>query len=216
MPENKLFRNALTQGDCPSLDDLQAFLDRRADIIPILAQHLEQCAHCRTELSLLREFQEGASPAEREQVDWIAQRLRKNAPHRRRKSFWFGLRPQTWAAVATGLVLAVTAGTYVRNSSRLSVQVAGEPDVMRSGSIEGLAPVGDVATAPRDMRWNLAPAAVSFQVRLMEVDRNVIWSGTTSTNSILWEVSGIDSGGKPLSVSPTERIRVKPRSDGKP
>src|SRR5207253_725687 len=50
------------------------------------------------------------------------------------------------------------------------------PEVFRSEEVILESPAGDLATAPKQLRWFAAPAAHSYSVELMEVDRTMVFS----------------------------------------
>jgi hypothetical protein len=55
----------------------------------------------------------------------------------------------------------------------------GSSEILRSSSIAILNPVGDLQEKPGEIRWEEAPNATRYQVRIMEVDRTELWTGET-------------------------------------
>lgn len=236
--EQRILRAALgARHDCPRLKELELLLGDEAQIPPNVAQHAETCPHCRTELALLREFQSGTvRESEAEPVRLITERLRARSsaiipvPERTEarepwwRVFWTvrWLSPATLAAAAVLIFLAV--GIQWRQTApALHAPASPDQDVMRSNALVALSPNGDVSQVPTELRWQPAPAAVKYQVRLTEVDHSELWSANTAADHIdlptqvraqivprktlLWEVSGLDASGRVVAESSSIRFR---------
>lgn len=236
--EQKALRAALGAGnDCPGIEELESLLGDTAQVRPNVAQHVEICAHCRTELALLREFQSGTvRESEAEAVRLITERLNVRSspiisvPGRTeaREPWWRVFWKVRWlspAALAAAAVLIFLAVGIQWRQSAPALHAPGSPDqdVMRSNALVALSPNGDVAQVPTELRWQPAPAAVKYQVRLMEVDHSELWSANTAADHIdlpaqvrtqivprktlLWEVSGLDASGRVVAESSSIRFR---------
>ena len=181
-------------GDCPTLEALAA-----APAGSDIERHLAACAHCRTELALLREFETAeVRPHELASVEWIASRLRRDAAaatgRTRPETVWNRLRawvafpfapgPQRAFAAVAALLLVVAAGLYLRPAAETRHPAAVDGTVWRSGRFAAVSPAGDVAEAPAEFRWEPVPDAAAYRIQLMEVDRTVIWSGDSAQTAI--------------------------------
>jgi hypothetical protein len=182
--------------------------------------HLAACPRCSAELALLVDF-ENATPApeERNDVRWISARLARSSPVPRRRWWlsWVPSRPFGALAASAAALALVTAGLYLRDSRDVAIGPGSEARVVRSGSIGGLAPEGDIAARPQELSWEPAPGAARYQVELMEVDRSVLWMGSSSIPSLrlpadaagliqpaktlLWQVSAFDREGRRIASS---------------
>ena len=85
---------------------------------------------------------------------------------------------------------------------------------------------GDVAAAPTQLEWAAVPGAVRYDVQILEVDRAVLWRGSTREprvdvpaavsakfvpgKRILWEVTAHDDA-TVLAESGTQAFRVAVR-----
>lgn len=190
--------------------------------------HLESCARCQAELALWHEF-EASTPSADDgaAVRWIAAetaRRRAPAPSPAGRVLAWWRRPGFAAAMAT-LVLVVTAGYLLWDPEPLvrSRQDAGS-QVYRSAGVQATAPLGDVATAPRELRWTPVGGAASYDVGVLEVDRTALWTGSTSGSridipaavsalfvpgkTILWEVKALDGSRGVIGESGPQQFRV--------
>lgn len=166
--------------------------------------HLERCARCRTELSLMKRF-EAAAPAEAEAeaVAWITSRLREGAggmqgeamapaspgrmiPPREPAPWWKRLFPTPtavrWAFAAAGLAVLAAALPllYERSVNGPLPSIDTTQTVVRSGAVEVRSPVGDVSTVPERLEWEPVPGAAGYEAVLLEVDKTEVWNGKTS------------------------------------
>ena len=93
-----------------------------------------------------------------------------------------------------------------------------------------IGPTGDVSRPPSDLRWEPAPATLRYDVRIMEVDRSLLWSvtahmaGTAPVHrlglpedvvarfvpgkTIVWDVTGRDDSGRVVADSGPQQFRV--------
>jgi len=195
LPSDLLKRALQRTANCPPVEALERLLET-ADAA--LSTHVSACAYCKTELELLRSFRQAEVPAEdAEAIRTIAQRLSRPAlvrPRRveapRRTSWRFGgswLRPS--ALAAAGILLIVSIGLQFRHAGPPKLRGDGGSEVFRSRTITVLSPSGDLQRPPEQVRWEQAPSAAMYQVRLLEVDGNELWSAKTSNTSIAFPPS---------------------------
>jgi hypothetical protein len=194
-PGDELLSAALGRtNDCPPLEDLERLL--KEDAPQPLKRHVDGCAHCQTELQLLRSFTSNVvAEHEKAAVDAIAARLRAQSPiiasrpiavAESRQSWWkrfFEVRWLSPVAAALAVVLvAVGLTVELRRGRQPSLDTsAGGAEVLRSSMIEILSPIGDLREKPAELRWEAVANAARYQVRMMEVDRTELWSaGATS------------------------------------
>jgi hypothetical protein len=186
MSDSHLFRAALERTDrCPPHDALERHLDNPD---AALATHIDDCAYCKTEIELLRSFVQCDIPAEdAASVAAIVRRLDR-APVPR--PIPFPVRRKTWirptALAAAGILVAVGIGLQLRQSGPPALRNTGSSsaDVYRSRSLAILSPSGDLQTSPAEARWESAPGAANYRVRLLEVDGNELWNSTTTGTTI--------------------------------
>lgn len=215
--------------DCVAIDQLSLMLDgrrgeeqqRRAEV------HVEGCAHCRAGIALLKEFESPAiRPGEQRDVNWIVARLRKNQPVQA-LPWW----KRMWtvpmlAPISIGLAMALIAigvGLEMRHSPGQPFSPGGG-EVMRSQSVEVLAPLGDLAERPAELRWKPVAGASRYMVRVFEVDRTELWTTTVQETSVaipssmqakivplktlMWEVRALDASRSVLASSGPTSFRL--------
>jgi hypothetical protein len=202
-----------------------------------LFSHVRSCPRCSTELALLGSFEESVPlPQEGAAVSWIAAQLQRNPAYKgkaahpahgpeKAKSRLIALLPR-WAS-AFALLAVAAVGLIFYQAQRHEPGVQGplaDSDSYRSGRLEIVAPVGDIAQLPSAIRWEPVANASKYAVTLMEVDNKVLWSGTSFDNfmtitpelahklenrkPILLEVEAQDSSGKVLARSSPMRFRL--------
>lgn len=227
-----LIRNAMGPGrDCMPVEMLEQCVDP-ASIPPDLAGHLDSCAYCRAELELLRSFLRAPNSDEAKAVRMITKRMQlpgsaaKPAPF----SWWKGLFHIRWlspAAVAmAGVLFAVAVGLEWRHGTEPRINVPNQPEteVLRSGSISVIAPLGDLTEVPNRIAWQPVSGAAQYQVRLLEVDRTQLWNTSTSATeaeipaairskvvpakTLLIQVSAMDHSNRKLAESDFVRFRL--------
>jgi len=122
-------------------------------------------------------------------------------------------------------VMLVTIGI---GNLRQRPYAASEDSIERSQSLELLSPKGELKSAPQTLAWNAVPSAVRYHVRLMEVDKTVLWESTVPSPSVslpsrieglilpgkrlVWAVDAIDAGGRSL-VTGSQDFRLQLRHD---
>ncbi len=218
--------------DCMELEELTRSLDGRLgeDRKRLAKTHVAECAHCRTELALFSEF-DGPTLQAGEQADVaaIVAELRQNEPVVPAPvSWWQQLwTPRILAPVALGFasLLVVVVVSFQPKSSPSQPFVPNANEVVRSQSIEVIGPVGDIAQSPSVLAWRAVPGAASYRVRVAEVDRTELWSGTVGSSeaalpvhvrsrivplkTLVWEVTAVDVSGATIARSGLEPFRLQ-------
>jgi hypothetical protein len=230
--ERLLLKLALSASpDCASLAQLERLDEADANVW----EHVASCPRCQTEWTLLNAF-EAAKPDAGEQADvsWISDRLMERfsleperkapVPPRRR---WPRFRALSAGLAAAAMLLAVAVGVGLRE--RHSPDVAApsvlEERTLRSGEILALGPEGELDRLPSELRWQPVDGAASYSIRLMEVDRSVLWAAETAAASaalpppvlaqvvpgkpLLWQVIAKDAKGSTVAESPVQRFRLQ-------
>jgi hypothetical protein len=236
-PDDELLAAALAGArDCPPLEDLECLLTEGAPAP--LKRHVDGCSHCQTELQMLRSFiSNEVAEHEKAAVDSIATRLRAGStaiPAVRRgveehHSWWKRILAVRWLTPATAaLALAmVVAGVTIelRRGRQPSLDTAiGGTEVLRSSAIAVLSPIGDLREKPAEIRWEAAPNAARYRVRIMEVDRTELWSQETTTpridlpasvenvivpaKTLLIQIAAFEATGGKVAESETVRFRL--------
>ena len=223
--------------DCRAIEDLVPLLEGRRgpDEQRRMKSHVACCAHCRTELALLQEFESPAArPDERADVEWIAARLRRTSSYAGTSDVG-----QTWWRRIWKLPVLVPA-SVVLAAALVAIFIAVQPngsgpsfpsggrEVMRSQSVDLIAPLGDLTQAPAALHWSAVPGAIRYRVRLMEVDRTELWSTTVPQTSVdlptairrqvvplktlLWEITALDGSGIVIARSGAASFRLAPNT----
>lgn len=192
-------------------------------------EHLAGCSRCEAELALARSFESSAmDDAEADAVGSIVARLQAPRPanvvsiSERRKAT--AGRPLLAAAATVFLAIGVT--WFVQNRESASDDGAGIDRTYRSLRVEVLAPAGDVAAPPAELRWVPVAGAAAYDVAIVEVDRTTLWSATTRSprvelprsvtaklvpgKTVLWQVTA-RARGEVLADSGAVKFRVVPQ-----
>ncbi|HYG61146.1 MAG TPA: zf-HC2 domain-containing protein [Thermoanaerobaculia bacterium] len=101
--------------------------------------------------------------------------------------------------------------------------------VMRGADLAVVAPVGEIAAVPSELRWEEIPAAHSYRWRLLSVDGSVVWEETASGSPVrlpqalvrslhpavayTWTVEALDTQGDRIATSTPARFRVRPAGE---
>jgi hypothetical protein len=236
-PDDELLAAALAASSaCPPLEDLERVLNGEAPAR--LQHHVDACPHCRTELQLLRLFTSNElCEHEKAAVDSVAARLKAGPPPIARRTAAAGEPPPWWkrffamrglipAAAAIAVALAITGvAIELRQGRPPSLDaVTGGAQVLRSSTIAILSPTGDLHAKPAQIRWEAAPGAARYRVRIMEVDRFELWSSDTASpqidlppgvtalivpaKTLLIQVTAFNVGGAKIAESETARFRL--------
>ncbi len=223
--------------ECPDLDVL--LKDSRPANVEA---HVKSCAHCLSEIALFHEFETAEPHAEeREDLAWIESRLERRStaalPAAPSPSASLWGRAQSWLAaaiqpghrgalalVAASLVAVTLGGLYLRQGRIVERPGPAETSVWRSGGFAALSPAGDVNEPPAEFRWEAVPGAASYELKLMEVDRTVIWTSETKAASVeipnniraqflparafSWQVTARGSGGELLGSTNLQTFHI--------
>ncbi|HET8890703.1 MAG TPA: hypothetical protein VFQ41_17505 [Candidatus Angelobacter sp.] len=199
------------------------------------AAHLAGCAHCQTELAMLKNFEQSTPSAdEGAAVAWIAAQLerRQNAPVAQQKiariPFWRSMFriPYLAGAAALAAVLVLGISLYHGNPDGPGKINPGlGSGQFRSGSIHLLSPIADQDSAPAEFRWDAVQGASSYQVDLKDVAGITLVSAKSSQNALpvtpemkavmvsgkplKWNVTALNSDGKEIANSGAEQFKVK-------
>jgi hypothetical protein len=245
--DTEMIRAALAPSpNCPSIEQLSRLCDadHAGAAEARAAEHVAGCLRCRTELSLLKLFESGAlHPGEEDDASWIEARLARDLPRMvageappPRSAPPSG--PAGWrrfvslrtvavslAAAAAAVLLAVNVSGPDASPPALAPGAAAGPEVFRSEEVILESPAGDLATAPKQLRWFAAPGANSYAVELMEVDRTMVFSAESKEPRLalppsvrarmvpgkpfLWHVIAKDQSGNSIATSQIQKFRVR-------
>jgi hypothetical protein len=219
--------------DCLPLETLEK-LAENASADARAAAHLESCAHCQTELAMLKSFEEATPSAEEgAAVAWIAAQLerKQTAPAQQTRvalvPFWRTLFRVPYMAGAAAMIAVLALGISLYNSNAgggggLKPPVIGDN---YRGGLKLLSPIGDVTQTPTEFRWEAAPGAASYKVELTDV----IGKSLASVNStqpqlaatpemtaamhagtpVNWKVTAYDGSGKMIAESSGGNFKIK-------
>jgi len=236
--EDEILRAALgPSDDCLSVEQLGRYADGALGVQEQTAadKHIRGCLSCQAELALLLAVTSSSvRPDEaafvRDGVVRLNQRSTEiPAGHSRPRWFRFGAFPA--GAVAAVLLIGIAAGSsyffLTRNAPELPSRVTTGDEVTRSLSVKLRGPIGEQMELPRRLEWLAVDRAVRYRVRLMAVDRQELWSTSTSAvgvdlpppvrasiapgRTLLWDVTAYDAAGGPIAESALQSFRVAPR-----
>jgi hypothetical protein len=220
--------------ECLSLEVLEQMVEG-APANTKAAAHLANCAHCQTELSMLKSFVSSVpSPNEGAAVAWIATQLQRQQVSSsakqpaRRASFWQSFFRLPYLAGAATLAIVATLGVSLYHSAH-----SGYPPKISDGSSIGvyrgglhlLAPIGDLDQAPQTLRWEAYPGAASYKVELTDAAKNVLASATSTQATLTvtpemksnmhpgkpleWKVTALDASGRAIADSSGGHFKIK-------
>jgi hypothetical protein len=220
--------------DCLPLEALERMIDNNSRDAKAAA-HLAGCAHCQTELAMLKNFEQSIPSAdEGAAVAWIAAQLERqqNAPAAKQKvarvPFWRTIFrvPYMAGAAALALVLVLGISLHNRNSDGPGKINPGLGNgQFRSGAIHLVSPIADQNSAPQEFRWDAVQGASSYSVELKDV-AGITLATAKSTQNVLpvtsemradmvsgkplkWKVTALDAAGSEISNSSTESFKVR-------
>lgn len=220
--------------DCLPLEVLEQLADNTSRDAKA-ATHLAGCAHCQTELAMLKNFEESTPSAdEGAAVAWIAAQLerRQNAPAAQQKAarvpFWRTMFrvPYMAGAAALAAVLIVGISLYHGNSdSPGKINPDLGSGIVRSGSIHLVSPIADQSSAPAEFHWDAVPGATSYTVELKDVAGITLATAKTTQNFLAassdmkavmvsgkplkWKVTALNADGQEIANSSMEQFKVK-------
>jgi hypothetical protein len=136
----------------------------------------------------------------------------------------FGTGRMRYGVLAGAVALvAITSVILFRPSKEPELRAAlGSQPVYRSQQVLVVGPAGDVNRVPKTLDWQAFPDAQTYKVEVMEVDQSLLWSTEIKntfvtipdavrvkivpSKPILWRVTALDSAGKILASSSTQRF----------
>ena len=220
--------------DCLPLETLEQMMDKTSRDAQARA-HLASCAHCQTELAMLKNFEQSTPSAdEGAAVAWIAAQLERqqSAPAAQQKAarvpFWRAMfrMPVMAGAAALAAVLIVGISLYHGDSDgpgNINSSVGSGP--FRSGAVHLVSPIADQSSTPTEFRWDAVQGASSYTVELKDV-AGITLATAKSTQNFLpitpemkanmvsgkplkWKVTAFDADGKEIANSGMEQFKVK-------
>ncbi len=219
--------------ECLPLEVLERMVDNTSRDAKAAA-HLAGCAHCQTELAMLKNFEQSTPSAdEGAAVAWIAAQLerRQSAPVARQKAatvpFWRTMFrvPYLAGAAALAAVLIFGFSLYHGNSDGPGKLNPGIGSGQFRGSIHLVSPIAEQKSAPAEFRWDAAQGASSYTVELKDVAGITLATAKASQNvlqvtpemkanmisgkPLKWKVTAMDANGTQIADSSTEQFRVK-------
>lgn len=205
-----------------------------------LDEHAERCPACAAERDLARLFD--AAPGEvdvrSEDLDFVVSRLEEASPVQSKPNvvaFPGPRREQAPPTRSSRSFLRFAAAALLVIGAGLGYRALQAPDpalpppelgVTRGSEVEAVAPVGDVAEIPAELRWVLVEGATSYRVRITAVDGSVFWESTVPAppavlpaevasrlhRAVLytWTVEALGPGGARLASSEPVRFKARP------
>lgn len=203
--EDEILKAAFAPGEqCLSVEQIGRYADGTLDDEEHASAdaHIRSCLTCQAELALLRAV--------------TSNERRRTVP--------------VSAAAAIALLVIAGASSYLlltRRAPDLSGPMTTGGEFTRSLSVRPRAPTGEQKDVPRRFEWFAVDGAVRYQVRLMAVDREELWSASTSElgvdlpppvrdsiaagRTLLWSVTAYSAAGAPVAESGLQSFRVTPR-----
>lgn len=220
--------------DCLPLEVLEQMMDNTSRDAKAAA-HLAGCAHCQTELAMLKSFEQSTPTVEEgAAVAWIAAQLQRQqiAPVAQQKivrvPFWRAMFrvPYLAGAAALAAVLIVGISLYHGNSDgpgRINPNLGSGP--FRSGSIHLVSPIADQNNAPAEFRWEAVQGASSYRIELKDVAGITLATAKSAQNvlpvtpemktnmisgkPLKWAVTAMNADGKEIANSSTEQFKIR-------
>jgi hypothetical protein len=204
-----------------------------------LELHATDCPACSAERELCRAFDAGTGDLAAADVAWVTERLESaptppaalDSPSGRVVRFPRRQALVRWGRLAAAAVLVVAAGLMFQTVH------LGDPPLptprqhgpVRGGTIELLAPLGDLPAMPQELLWRPLPGATAYRVHLLAVDDTMLWEGSTSPPSIAlpadvtatlhrsvsyhWRVIATAADGTVIGRSEMAAFRVTPEAE---
>lgn len=224
---------AAASKDCLPLEVLEHFTESEtADAKS--AAHLESCAHCQTELSMLKNFEQATPTAdEGAAVAWIAAQLQRQQGSSAKQasvarvSFWRNLFrvPYLAGAAALAAVLVLAISLYHPDSGHPKVGGPGNIGILRSGEVKLVSPSGELTQAPSEFSWEPVEGAASYKIELTDAVNMPLASATSvqpeiqttaamkaamqARMPIKWKVTALDASGKTIAESSGGSFKIK-------
>lgn len=220
--------------ECLPLETLERMMDNTSRDATA-AKHLAGCAHCQTELAMLKNFEQSAPSAdEGAAVAWIAAQLERQQSATvaqqkvARVPFWRTMFrvPYMAGAAALAAVLIFGISLYHGNSDGPGKINPGlGSGNFRSGSIHLVSPIADQNAVPAEFRWDAVQGARSYAVELKDVAGVTLATAKSATNVLTltpemkanmisgkplkWKVTALDANGNEIANSSTEQFKVR-------
>jgi len=197
--EQEILRAAFGPGpECLSIEELEQVLTGGISASTAVGKHVRSCSYCQTEMQMLQRFGPAGEGQAGPEVQQIVSQLQANpqrifpkpAQTSRSVPWWeraFTMRRFAQASLGMAAVLLVTAAVLRLHTGKSpSVEALNHSDheVFRSGSFDLVEPVGDLQQPPKEIRWKKVDEAVSYQVRLLEVDGSEMWKAETKEDHV--------------------------------
>lgn len=220
--------------DCLPLETLERMIDNSSRDSKAAA-HLAGCAHCQTELAMLKNFEQSTPSAdEGAAVAWIAAQLerRQNAPAAQQKvaavPFWRTLFRVPYLAGAAALAAVLIVGISLYQGSpdgpgRINPGLGNGQ--FRSGAIHLVSPIAEQNGAPTEFHWDAVQGASNYIVELKDVAGITLATANSAQNvlpptpemranmisgkPLKWKVTALDAAGKEIANSSTEQFKIK-------
>ncbi len=220
--------------ECLPLEVLEQMMDNTSRDAKAAA-HLAGCAHCQTELAMLKSFEQSTPTAEEgAAVAWIAAQLERqqNAPAAQQKvapvPFWrmmFRV-PYMAGAAALAAVLIFGISLYHGNSDGPGKINPGLGNgQFRSGAIHLVSPITDQNSVPAEFHWDAVQGASSYRVELKDVAGITLATAKSAQNvlpvtpemkanmlpgkPLKWTVTAMNADGKEIANSSTEQFKIR-------
>ena len=220
--------------ECLPLETLEQMADNTSRDAKAQA-HLAGCAHCQTELAMLKNFEQSTPSAdEGAAVAWIAAQLERqqNAPAAQQKvarvPFWRAMFrvPYMAGAAALAAVLIFGISLYHGNSDgpgRINPGLGSGQ--FRSGAVHLVSPIADQSSAPTEFRWDAVQGASSYTVELKDVAGITLATAKSTQNALpvtpemrtnmtsgkplKWKVTALNTDGTEIANSSTEQFKIR-------
>jgi hypothetical protein len=205
---------------CPPIDVLSGLLQRsEGDVERRRAEaHVAECPHCRTEISLLREFEAGVvRPDEAEAVRWITYRLApKPAPAAVSVSVRWWQRGWVPGFAGAAAVILLATGLSMQWAARQRAVPDFGVEAQRSHAV-------GIVENPSAFQWKPVAGAAKYDLTVREIDGLVVFNNSISTQTLvypaevvrtmstgkvlLWDVVARDAGGNEIARSAVQRLQ---------
>ncbi|HEX3093091.1 MAG TPA: hypothetical protein VHW72_10745 [Candidatus Angelobacter sp.] len=219
--------------DCLPLEVLEQMMDNTSRDAKAAA-HLAGCAHCQTELAMLKSFEQSTPTAEEgAAVAWIAAQLERqqNASVAQQKiakvPFWRAMFrvPYLAGAAALAAVLILGVSLYHGSSDGPSKINPGIGSGPFRGAIHLVSPIADQNNTPAEFRWEAVQGASSYRIELKDVAGITLATAKSAQNvlqvtpemktnmisgkPLKWTVTAMNADGKEIANSSTEQFKIR-------
>ena len=195
-----------------------------------LQSHADSCARCAAERELAASFDRSEIDLGDEELRSLIGELEQTGSDTGSAVSTLGSNsgPSPWTRLALAAMLVLVAGLVFQLSRPEVPPLPGLPvgGVTRSGNLDLLRPVGEVATMPLEMSWNDVEGATRYRVVVSAVDGATLWETTTPNSTIRipdelrsnlrpavsyrWMVEALDASDISVGRSDTLEFRIDP------